>query len=338
MKKSLLAARCALIAAASLLTACMSKEYRTAEGVVWSTTYHITYSGDRSLDDSIQEVFVMVERSLSPFADNSLITRINRGDTTVVADSLLSRVFLASQEVSRLSAGMFDPTVAPLINLWGFGYKDIVKDGLDPDSADIAEALQKVGIQRCSLLPDGRIAKADPEMEFNFSAITKGYACDLVGDMLRRNGVTDYMVEIGGEVALAGKNPSGKTWNIMIEAPVDADTISHNRMAVIAPEGRSVATSGNYRNFRDTSSGRHGHTISPVTGRPVATSTLSATVLAPTCIMADALATACMTLPADQALKMIAQIPDTDVLLVVADTTASAPWRLIPSPNFPTLQ
>ncbi|MCF0220318.1 MAG: FAD:protein FMN transferase [Muribaculaceae bacterium] len=335
--KTLKSALLGLLALAALasVTSCQQKEYRKSEGSVWATTYHITYNADRTLEDSIQAVFKAVEQSLSPFCETSLITRINRGDTTVVADSLLQRVFRASQQVCSLSGGMFDPTVAPLVNLWGFGYKKA--ETYEPDSAAISAALAKVGINRCTLTPDGRIAKAHPETEFNFSAITKGYACDVMADMLRRNGAQDYMVEIGGEIALGGLNPDGNPWRIMIDAPIaNAKTIRHDRLTVIEPAGRAMATSGNYRNYRDTRSGRHGHTISPTTGRPIATTTLSATVLAPTGLMADALATACMALPEKEAIALVESLPDTDVLLVCTDTVTNT-WRLVSTSAFPSL-
>lgn len=174
-----------------------------------------------------------------------------------------------------------------------------------------------MGIGRCRLQGD-RIIKAKPGTEFNFSAITKGYGADLVGEMLRRNGCDDYMVEIGGEMALSGVNSRGEPWHVMIDAPCDADTahVLHERLAIIHVTDCGVATSGNYRNFKRTASGRKHHTISPVTGRPVMTSTLSATVIAPDAMLADALATSCMAMPLDSALAMIEAWPGTAAMIV----------------------
>ncbi len=291
--------------------------YRSAEGAVWNTTYHITYRADRDLRDSVLAVMRMVERSLSPFADSSLVSRINRGEE-VAADSLLRRIFAASQDVCRSSGGAFDPTVAPLVNLWGFGYRP---GDPEPTQEDIDSLLAFVGMDSCRIADDGRVVKKHPSTEFNFSAITKGYGCDLVGEMLRRNGCTDYMVEIGGEIALSGKNPRDEEWRIMVDAPVSGDSaVIHEKLAIISLTDCGVATSGNYRNYRETGSGRAWHTISPVTGRPALTDLLSATVIAPDCMMADALATSCMAMPADSALRMIEALPDTEALLVTADT------------------
>lgn len=301
------------------------KVYRTADGAVWNTTYHITYRASVDLHDSIRAVMRGVEASLSPFAKGSLISRVNRGES-VVADTLMVRVLAESKRVWELSGGAFDPTVSPLINLWGFGYKP---GDPEPSQAKIDSLLPSVGLMECYIDASGVIMKKSPGTEFNFSAITKGYGCDLVGEMLARNGATDYMVEIGGEIALRGSNPRGQLWRIMVDAPVEGtDGPVHEELAVVALTDCGVATSGNYRNFHETGEGRAWHTISPVTGRPAHTDILSATVIAPTTMLADALATACMASRATDALAMIARIPDTEALLVTADT-------LLRSPGFP---
>ena len=316
-------------------------EYRLCEGATWGTTYHITYSSDRILDDSIRAVMSQVEMSLSPFADSSLISRINRGEEVKI-DSMISRVFSASQEVNRLSNGAFDPTLAPLINLWGFGYKNGTGD---PTKAQIDSALALVGINECRIA-DGLIVKKNPATEFNFSAITKGYGCDLIGEMLRRNGCENYMVEIGGEMALLGKNSRGEDWRVQVDSPVaSSDTVLHEQMMVISLTDKGLATSGNYRNFRDTKKGRVGHTISATTGQPVTTNTLSVTVIAENCMMADALATACMAMPLNEAKAMIEGIPTASALFVVddksnatatpADTTATPTFVTIATSRFP---
>lgn len=302
--------------------------YRRAEGVMWNTMYHVTYESDRDLHDSIIAVMKRVERSLSPFDKNSLISSVNRGDS-VKADSLLRRIFEASLDVNRHSDGAFDPTVAPLVNLWGYGYRST---GVEPTQASIDSMLLLVGIGECAIDSAGYIIKKHPDTEFNFSAITKGYGCDMVGEMLRRNGCNNYMVEIGGEIAAAGVSGRGRDWRIMVDAPIDCDTaVVHERMAVVEVSDCGVATSGNYRNYRETKEGRTWHTISPRTGRPAVTDLLSATVIAPTCMLADAYATACMARTADSAMMMIEGVPGVDALLVTRDT-------VIISRNFPEIK
>lgn len=317
------------VALLAVMTSCTGRAtYRRAEGVIWNTMYHVTYESDRDLHDSIIAVMKRVERSLSPFDKNSLIAAVNRGDS-VKADSLLRRIFDASLDVNRHSGGAFDPTVAPLVNLWGYGYRST---GVEPTQEAIDSLLGMVGIGECSIDSAGYVRRKHPATEFNFSAITKGYGCDMVGEMLRRNGCDNYMVEIGGEIAAAGVSARGRKWRIMVDAPVDCDTaIVHERMAVMEVSDCGVATSGNYRNYRETKEGRTWHTISPRTGRPAVTDLLSATVIAPTCMLADAYATACMAQTADSAMVMIAAVPGVEALLVTRDTVMT-------SKNFPAIQ
>lgn len=318
-----------LLVLALLLGACSeSSRFRVADGAVWNTTYHISYRSERDLHDSIVAVMKQVEVSLSPFSKVSLVSRINSGED-VVTDSLFRRIFHASQTVSHNSGGLFDPTVAPLVNLWGFGYR---QTGVEPSRSTVDSLLPLVGIGRCSIISDGRVVKCHPSTEFNFSAITKGYGCDMVGEMLLRNGVEDYMVEIGGEIAVAGHSPRGSEWRIMVDAPVDCDTaVVHERLTVIEVTSCGVATSGNYRNYRQTAQGRVWHTVSPLTGYPAETDLLSATVKAPTCMEADAYATACMAMDSRAALWMIEKVDGVEALLVTRDT-------ILTTSNFPTLQ
>ena len=305
-----------LLLAASFLWSCSSRsDWHRAEGAVWATAYHITYKGPADLHDSIRAVMASVEGSLSPFDPQSVISRINRGESDEV-DSLVAKVWRQAAVVNRVSGGMFDPTVAPAVNLWRFGYKD---SGREPSESEIDSVKSFVGFAGCDL-QNGKIVRKSPSTEFDFSAITKGFGCDEVGRMLERNGCTDYMVEIGGEVSLRGKNDRGEPWHIMIEAPIESDSaVVSERMEVVELTDCGIATSGNYRNYRDTPDGRVGHTINPITCRPVKSLTLSATVIAPDAMTADALATACMAMPVDEALTMIDSLDSVAALIVVGD-------------------
>lgn len=305
-------------------------EYQHFEGAVWHTSFHISYQCDKNLNDSIAQVMKLVELSLSPFCDSSVVSKINR-NLTNVTDTLFRKVFITAQKVNVASGGVYDPTVAPLVELWGFGRN---RDVAEPTPAQIDSALRWVGIDKCRLTGI-HIVKPVPETIFNFSSITKGYGCDLIAQMLIRNGCENFLVEIGGEMALAGLNPKGEKWHVMIEAPI-VSTSGSEKLLTLPLSDCGVATSGNYRNYRDTHSGvRVGHTISPTTGRPIISSTLSATVIAADCMTADALATACMAMPASQALQMISQWPDAEVLLVVSSKSGDSPWTILRSENFP---
>lgn len=305
--------------------------YRVLEGVVWHTTYRIVYQGDGALGDSVQRVFSEVENSLSPFLPSSTISRINTGIDSV-ADVNIARVMAASKQVNTLSGGAFDPTVSPLVNLWGFGFEG--HPGHAPSQAEIDSVMSFIGISGVAVDKDLNVHKPDVRMQFNFSAITKGYGCDLVADMLRRNGVDNYMVEIGGEIVASGMNPRGKPWRIQIDAPRSEDPAAHERMRMLTLDGCAVATSGNYRNYRQIDGyGRAWHTISPATGYPVETSTLSASVIAPQCMLADAFATAVMAMPADSAFAMIESVEGVEALIVVADSEGG--FSLMSTSGFP---
>lgn len=318
----------------ALLPGCdTTKPYRTAEGMVWNTLYHITYSSNVPLDDSIQAVMKRVEMSLSAFNDSSVVSRVNRGET-MMTDSLFRRVFLESKRISGLSGGAFDPTVGPLINLWGFGTTG--KDTEPPTAEAVDSARNLVGIAGCYLGEDGTIIKKNPLTVMNFSAIAKGFGCDEIGRMMRRNGVDSYMIEIGGEIAMSGKSPRGGLWRIKIDAPIECnDSIIHDGMGVIEVDSCGIATSGNYRNYRVIEGQSMGHTINPFTGEPARSGILSATVIAPECMTADALATACMIMPLDSAMAMIESQPGVSAMFVTAGD--STRWSIHRTRAFPNI-
>ncbi len=291
------------------LSSCSDTEYKKAEGAVWGTTYRIVYNSDKDLSDSIITEMRKVELSLSMFDKSSRVSQINARETNV-ADPYLKSVLLTSFRVNLASEGKFDPTVAPLVDLWGFG-----RDGRDtpiPDSQQVAEALSKVGLNKVKLIGD--YVYLPKGMEFDFSAIAKGFGVDCVAAMLRRNGCKNYMIEIGGEVSVSGVNTYGEDWRIMIESP-QGDMPDENA-CVLQITDCAVATSGNYRNNRMiTSDSVVGHTINPHTGYPMSTCVLSATVVAPSCVLADAIATALMATEPDSAKYVVSRFPSTRAML-----------------------
>lgn len=311
MRFSLMAAVTASIAV--LLASCRnSGQYIYHEGIVWNTAFHITYQSDRNLNDSILSALRQVENSVSVFKPGSVVSRVNSQSATGV-DDLFINVYMGARKVWRESDGAFDPTISPLITAWGFGKGHRVNTGVDVDSL-----LQFVGFGKTSL-QGNRISKQDIRTEFNFSAIAKGFGCDYVGEMLKRNGVRSYLVEIGGEIAVAGVNPKGKEWNISIDRPVVSKKEIHNSIMTVRVTDAGIATSGNYRNFNEIGNKKFGHTIDTKTGRPATTDILSATVIAPQCMLADAYATACIAMGSDRAKKMIRRL-DLAVMLVLSDS------------------
>ena len=289
-----------------VFTSCHREFYQNS-GYTWGTTYRIVYSSDRNLGDSITSVLALVDSTLSVFHPGSEINRLNAGSDEIVSLHV-RRVFGCARHVNALSGGAFDPTVGPLVDLWGFGPG---KQHNNPSPEEISRALRAVGIDSCSIGQNGRMCRKSPDTRFNFSALAKGYGVDLVAGMLRRNGVEDYMVEIGGEIALAGHSPRGTAWRIQVDAPVRTDNPDslHTCMEVLelGPEPIALATSGNYRNYRTVGDTVVGHTIDPRTGYPARAGARSVTVMARDCMTADALATAAMAMCPDSAEVMLSR-------------------------------
>ena len=293
-----------------------SREYQNAEGMIWNTTYHVTYNGGSELKDSIMQVLNKVGASLNVFDETSLVSRVNVSDSTAV-DTDFIRVYVESVKVNRLTDGAFDPTLGPLIEAWGFG-KGHKATG---DTARIDSLMKFVGIDKTRLSMD-TLVKDDSRIRFNFSAIAKGYGCDCVGEMLQRNGVEDWLVEIGGEISCRGKSPEGGKWRVSIDRPVmQKDRILHDSQCVVEVTDAGIATSGNYRNLQSDEKGQYyGHTISARTGRPARTDVISATVIGRTAMESDALATAFMAMGADD-VKRLNKSTRLSVMLVLADST-----------------
>ena len=292
-------------------------EWRQADGAVWGTTYHIVYEGEADLTDSIVAVMGRVEKAVSMFDPASNVSRINAGQTDTVCD-MMADLLVKSKKINTLSGGHFDPTVMPLVNLWGFGPDG--KSTSQPDSATVRKALGSVGIQDCTVDANRTLRRKHRDTKFDFSAIAKGYGVDCVAEMLEKNGCANYMVEIGGEVRVKGHNPRGTDWRLQIDDPVASGADGHAPLAIVQLTDCGLATSGNYRNFHTLPDGtRVAHTISPLTGYPVQTSTLSVSVVAGDCVTADALATACMAMPLDQAKAMIEGLGNVSAIFVTDD-------------------
>lgn len=277
-----------------------TSEVQKCEGAVFGTFYHITYEANTSMQKDIETTLTAVDHSLSPFNPTSVITAINN-NTNLSVDSMFSEVFVLAKEVSAATDGAFDITVAPLVNLWGFGFKNM--DNVNEKKVD--SLLKYIGIDNVSL-SNGEIHKTHPETMLDCSAIAKGYGVDAVGKCLESRGVKNYMVEIGGEVRVRGLNPRGELWRIGINTPNDDPTSTSNEIEkVLQVTQLSMATSGNYRNFYEKDGKKYAHTIDPRTGYPVQHSILSSTVLAANCATADAYATAFMVLGLEKAQQVL---------------------------------
>lgn len=287
---------------ASVLIIKNEPPYHTDRGFIFGTYYNICYKSKENLQHKIDSTLKSVDNSLSPFNKRSVITAINENRDTIV-DAQFSEVFALAQEISNATDGAFDITVAPLVNAWGFGFKQ----GITVDSITVDSLLQYVGYKSVELT-DNKLIKQHPQTMLDCSAIAKGYGCDRVARMLESYGVKDYMVEIGGEVVSKGKNNKSKQWSIGISKPTDDKSGTINELQeILHISGKSVATSGNYRNYRYEDGRKLSHTIDPRTGYPVAHTLLSATVIANDCATADAYATAFMVIGIEKAIEICKQ-------------------------------
>lgn len=269
--------------------------YHRNSGPVFGTYYSIIYRSSEDLHPQIIDRLRAFDASLSTFNPHSTISVINQGRDTVWNEDFRT-MYETAERINVLSHGAFDIRVAPLVNAWGFGFSNRLE--MTPERVDSLRQIRNI---------------------LDASAIAKGQGCDAVARMLESHGVTDYLVEIGGEVVARGHNDKGNPWHVGIVSPKDDPTGANTELErIVSSTSLNMATSGNYRQYYYDGGIRRSHTIDPRTGYPVQHSLLSATVTSTTCMEADALATACMVLGADSALMMINSIPDTECFLIVA--------------------
>lgn len=285
--------------------------YNSITGLVFGTVYNITYQHNGDLKSEIEAELKRFDYSLSPFNDSSVISRVNRNEE-LVTDSFFQKCFNRSMEVSHQTKGAFDITIAPLANAWGFGFKK----GAFPDSAMIDSLREITGYKKVKL-EDGKVVKEDPRIMLSCSAVAKGYSVDVVAQLLERKGIKNYMVDIGGEVVVKGKNPKEGLWRIGINKPIDDSlSVRQDLQTVLELTDLGMATSGNYRNFYYKDGKKYAHTIDPRTGYPVQHSILSSTVIAEDCMTADALATAFMVMGLEEAEAFCKANPKIDAYFI----------------------
>ena len=290
-------------------------KYYTNEGQIFGTTYHITYAGTNDLDKEIRAELQRVDDALSMFNKQSVLSKFNRNEKYDVSNARFNDVVRLSLQLSRETDGAFDITVAPLVNEWGFGFKH--RERITASKIDSLRAF--VGYDKLFYEGD-RLNKRDSRVTIDCGAVAKGYGVDCVARLLSSKGCTNYMVEIGGEVVVKGKNAKGKTWTIGINKPVDDSTKTVSEVqSILHVSDCGIATSGNYRNFYYVDGRKVSHTIDPKTGQPVQHSLLSATVLTPSCAKSDALATSFMVMGLDRAKAFLAKHKDVQAYFIFAD-------------------
>lgn len=305
-------------------------EYYMAKGSAQGSTYNISYqqpSGDVDIARGIDSILKAFDLSLSNYNPQSLISRLNAGDTSAITDPWFWRFYRDSQRAYQASEGSFDITVAPICNYWGFGYTA----ERETDTAALDSLRRLVGMGK--LAPDSPYVHLPVGMSLISNAIAQGLSVDIVAEYFESLGIANYLVEIGGELRTRGVNQSGKVWTVGIDKPIDTLTERELQTAVRL-ENRSLATSGNYRKFYEKDGVKYSHTIDPHTGYPVRHALLSATVIAPSCSMADAYATACMVRGMDWSKALAQKDPTIEVFLIYSGV--SGELLTYASDGFPT--
>ena len=298
-----------------------SMPYQKCSGLIFGTTYHMTYQYDDDLHAEVVAKLKEVDAALSMFNEQSTISKINNNEA-VKPDKMFLDVFQLAQQISQDTQGAFDITVAPLVNIWGFGFKH----GQEPTTHAIDSLHQFVGYQKVSY--NGKtIQKQDPRIMLDCSAIAKGYGTDVVARLLDEKGITNYLVEIGGEVVTRGISEKRVPWKIGVTKPTDDSLhVGNDLQTVLNVTDKAMATSGNYRNFYYKGGRKYAHTIDPKTGRPVQHNILSATVLCNQCAKADAYATAFMVMGLDKAREVLERNPDLMVYFIYDDKGENKVW------------
>lgn len=293
------------------------QEYKISfAGEAQGTYYAITYydAKNRNLQSEADSLLADFDQSVSLWVPQSIISRVNQGDSTVVLDEIFRYNFELSTEMARLTDGYFDFTVSPLVEAWGFSFKG--KIPMTPARVDSIKSF--VNWQNVSL-ENGKVIKADPRTRFDFNAIAQGHSVDLLGKLLESKGIDRYLVDVGGEIRAKGTKPDGSKWRVGIEKPSLEPGDERSIQQVIEIQDKSLATSGSYRKYYEENGKRYSHAINPKTGYPVTHNLLSVTVIAPTAAEADALATAILVMGREKSLELIDQNPSIEAYFISWD-------------------
>ncbi len=301
-----------------------------AAGSAQGSTYNIKYITDEPLElqASFDSIFRAVDESMSTYMNSSLISVVNRGDTSVPVDPMFKAVLTRSIEIADETGGLFDPTVGPLVELWGFG-KNV---HLQIDSSRIDSTREMIGYER--IVINGPEVEIPLGFRIDFNAIAQGYTVDLLAEYLEKRGIGRYMVEVGGEVRAHGLNIRNEPWKIGVDKPSEEIDENDRFQIIIGLKDKAMATSGNYRKFWvDQETGiKYAHTIDPLTGFPARNKLLSVTLLADNCMDADAYATACMVMGTERALRFIEGKDGIEGYLIYSDEAGD--WQVAQSSGF----
>ncbi len=308
------------------LLSCSSKTPQLVEntGNAQGSTYQIKYITTENVDytNEFEQIFEDIDNSMSTWVPTSLISKVNETGDWVEVDDYFLEVLKRSLEIAEESNGDFDPTVGPLVQLWGFWFDEIRGQVSDEQ---VNNTLNLIGYNKVEL--DGNRVRIPENSTIDFNAIAQGYTVDVLAEFLEEKGISSYMVEVGGEIRTRGENLKNETWVIGVDKPQENIDISDRFQFILKLENASLATSGNYRKFWvDEETGlKYSHTINPKTGYPAKNNLLSASIIAPTAMDADAYATLCMVIGLEECKSFLASKSELEGYLIYADESGN--WQ-----------
>ena len=288
------------------LVNCNTVKKQQFMGTTQGSYYSITYFDDQNRDFSreFDSIFKEIESALSLWDENSIIRRVNRNDTTVVLNQIFIDNFNYAMKAAELSDGYFDPTVGPLVQAWGFHFKE----GMEM-TPEIVDSLKQLVDYRKVKIENNKVVKGNPNMTLDFNAVAQGYTTDMIGDYLLSKNVNNFLVDVGGEILARGYKPNGELWKVGIEKPAENKDSERIVQEIVELKDRSIVTSGNYRKYVERGGKRYSHSLNPKTGYPAENKLLSATIIAENTAWADCLASICMVVGLEKAIEIVSPIP-----------------------------
>ncbi len=323
-----------LIISLLLLTTCVKeKEPRLIEnaGYAQGSTYQIKYmtAKNQNFAEEIEVIFQEIDQSMSTYVPTSLISEVNKGGVWVEVDERFLEVLNRSIEIAEETEGDFDPTVGPLVAIWGFGFEEVRGD---VDTEMIEEVKSKTGFENIKI--DGNKVMIPEGFSLDFNALAQGYTVDVIAEYLESQGIESYMVEVGGEVRTRGQNDKGSIWAIGVDKPQNEIDREDRFQFILELKDAGLATSGNYRKYWvDEETGtKYSHTIDPHTGSPALNRLLSASIITNNVMDADAYATVCMVKGLEDCKVFLESKPELDGYLVF--TNDQDEWEVYTTPGF----
>ncbi len=317
----------------SLLLSCTSTDNKilvSNSGQAQGTYYHIKYLSENAEDfqQKIDSLFAEIDSAVSVYMPSSIISRLNKGEH-VNTDVIFNKVYSDAMHVYQLSGGFFDCTVFPLVEYWGFYHNNQLKEHTI-DSAGVLRIMQKLGMHNTRKTDRSVVLENGVQLDFN--AIAQGYTVDLIAELLEKNGVVDYLVEVGGEIKAKGINADDELWRVGVDKPSEEIDLEELFQFILDLEDKALASSGNYRKFYIKDGVKYSHTINPKSGFPSQNRLLSVTVISDKCALADAYATAFMAMGLKETKQLYNQLADElDIYLVYTDKNGD--WKTYVSPG-----